>query len=73
MKTKDVAIRALKTFWQSGIAYVVATLSTQGIEVFEGEGVFFGLIIGAVAAGISASWNGVIQPVLDKYKGGAAV
>ena len=70
MNKKDVAIRALKTFWQSGIAYVVATLSTQGVEIFEGEGVFCGLLIGALAAGISASWNGVIQPVLDKCKGG---
>ena len=70
MKTKDVAIRALKTFWQSGIAYIVATLSTQGVEVFEREGVICGLLIGALAAGISASWNGVVQPVLDKYKGG---
>lgn len=26
---KDVAIRAMKTFWQSGVAYLVATFSTQ--------------------------------------------
>jgi hypothetical protein len=70
---KDVAIRAFKTFWQSGIAYVVATLSTQGVEVLESEGVICGLLIGALAAGISASWNGVIQPVLDKCKGGAII
>lgn len=69
---KDVAMRALKTFWQSGLAYIVATLSAQGVEVLEREGVIFGLTIGAMAAGISASWNGVIQPLLDKYKGGAA-
>jgi hypothetical protein len=71
--TKDVAMRALKTFWQSGIAYIVATLSTQGVEVFEREGVICGLLIGALAAGISASWNGVVQPILDKYKGGASI
>lgn len=69
--TKDVAMRALKTFWQSGIAYIVATLSTQGVEVFERDGVICGLLIGALAAGISASWNGVVQPMLDKYRGGA--
>jgi hypothetical protein len=28
------------------------------------------LFIGALAAGISASWNGAIQPVLDRLKGG---
>ena len=67
--TKDIAIRALKTFWQSAIAYLVASLS-QGVDLFEGE-VIGGLLIGALAAGISASWNGVVQPRLDKLKGGA--
>ena len=67
--TKDVAIRALKTFWQSAVAYLVATLSTQGVDLFERE-VIGGLLIGAMAAGISASWNGAVQPMLDKYKGG---
>jgi hypothetical protein len=57
--TKDVAIRALKTFWQSAIAYLVMSLS-QGIDLFEVE-VIGGLLIGALAAGISASWNGVVQ------------
>ena len=66
--TKDIAIRALKTFWQSAIAYLVAALST-GVDLFEGE-VISGLLIGALAAGISASWNGAIQPVLNRLKGG---
>lgn len=72
---KDVAIRAMKTFWQSAIAYLVATLSTQmsGVDVFDlhnVQSVFGGLLVGALAAGLSASWNGVVQPVLDRYKGG---
>ena len=67
--TKDVARRAVKTFWQSAIAYLVASLS-QGVDLFEGD-VIGGLLIGALAAGISASWNGVVQPRLDKLKGGA--
>lgn len=67
---KDIAVRALKTFWQSAVAYLVATLSTQGIEVFERDGVIGGLLIGALAAGISATWNSAFQPVLDKAKGG---
>ena len=66
--TKDVAIRALKTFWQSAIAYLVAALST-GVDLFEVE-VISGLLIGALAAGISASWNGAVQPVLNRLKGG---
>lgn len=66
--SKDIAVRALKTFWQSAVAYLVASLST-GVDLFEGE-VIGGLIIGALAAGLSASWNGVVQPKLDKLKGG---
>lgn len=66
--TKDVAMRAVKTFWQSAIAYLVASLS-QGVDLFEGE-VIGGLLIGALAAGISASWNGAVQPVLNRLKGG---
>ena len=66
---KDVAIRALKTFWQSAVAYLVAALSTQGVDLFERE-VIGGLLIGALAAGLSASWNGAVQPVLNKLKGG---
>lgn len=64
----DVLIRALKTFWQSAIAYLVASLG-QGIDLFEGE-LIGGLLLGALAAGISASWNGVVQPRLNKLKGG---
>ena len=67
--------RAAKTFWQSAIAYLVATFSTQmsGMDVFDlhdVQSVFGGLLIGALAAGLSASWNGVVQPILDKSKGG---
>lgn len=64
---KDVSIRALKTFWQAAVAYLVMSLG-QGVDLFEGE-VIGGLLIGALAAGISASWNGAIQPVLNKLKG----
>ena len=68
MPSKGIAIRALKTFWQSAIAYLVAALSA-GVDLFEGE-VIGGLLIGALAAGISASWNGAVQPVLNRLKGG---
>lgn len=71
---KDIATRAMKTFWQSAVAYLVATFSTQmsGVDVFDlhdVQSVFGGLLIGALAAGLSASWNGVVQPILDKSKG----
>lgn len=72
---KDIAIRAMKTFWQSSIAYLLATFSTQmgSVDVFDlhdVQSLFGSLLIGALAAGLSASWNGVVQPILDKYKGG---
>ena len=72
---QDVAVRAFKTFWQSSIAYLVTALGTQmaGVDVFDLnalKGVLVGLFIGALAAGLSASWNSVIQPILDKYKRG---
>lgn len=71
---RDIATRAMKTFWQSAVAYLVATFSTQmsGVDVFDlhdVQSVFGGLLIGALAAGLSASWNGVVQPILDKSKG----
>lgn len=71
---RDIATRAMKTFWQSAVAYLVATFSTQmsGVDVFDlhdVQSVFGGLLIGALAAGLSAAWNGVVQPILDKSKG----
>ena len=65
---KDVAIRALKTFWQAAVAYLVAVLST-GVDLFSVD-VIKGLLVGAFAAGLSATWNGVVQPLLNKWKGG---
>lgn len=61
---KDIVIRALKTFWQAAVAYLVASLG-QGVDLLEGE-VIGGLLIGALAAGLSAVWNGAV-----KVKGGA--
>ena len=71
---KDIAIRAMKTFWQSSLAYLLATFSTQmgSVDVFDlhdVQSVFGGILVGALAAGLSATWNGVVQPVLEKYKG----
>ena len=72
-KVKDVLIRATKTFWQAVVAYFATSFGTQiaGVDVLDFDAlknVAIGLIVGAVAAGLSASWNGVIQPALDKLK-----
>lgn len=71
---KDIAVRSAKTFWQSAAAYLIATFSTQmsGVDVFDlhdVQSVFGSLLIGALAAGLSATWNGVVQPILDKRGG----
>ena len=72
-KLKDVATRAFKTFWQATVAYFIATFSTQlaGVDAFDIDALknaFIGLLIGALSAGLSAAWNGVISPLLDKAK-----
>ena len=70
-KAKDVFIRALKTFWQSAAAYlflniqvIVDAIQTDlelgGFETLKSVGMTIGL--GALAAGLSALYNGVIAP-----------
>lgn len=70
---KDILIRALKTFWQGSFAYLIAAFGTQlgAIDPFSLNAlkeVGIGLLIGAIAAGLSAVWNGVVAPIIDKYK-----
>ena len=52
---------------------IIVSTQMTGVDVFDIEslkGVLGGLLIGALAAGLSASWNGTIQPVLNRLKGG---
>jgi hypothetical protein len=68
-KTKDVLIRALKTFWQAAVAYLLAdvTMLSAALTDFEtGYRVIVTLVVGAVAAGLSAVYNGIIKPLLPK-------
>ena len=72
-KLKDIATRAFKTFWQAMIAYLAATFGSQlaGVDVFDAsamKNVLISLLIGALSAGLSASLNCLIQPLLDKAK-----
>lgn len=72
-KIKDVVVRAFKTFCQATIAYLAATFGSQlaGVDVFNADAmknVIISLIIGALSAGLSATWNGVIQPILSNKK-----
>jgi len=63
MKTdwKDVGIRALKTFIQSFVGAMVTLLAAAGEP---GSAFTRSAIISALAAAVSAVWNGVINPAL---------
>lgn len=61
---KDVLIRAVKTFLQTAVSYLIAALG--GVDFFGGnlgETFWIGLALSTGAAGLSAAWNGVIQPI----------
>ncbi len=75
---KDVLIRSLKTFWQGAMAYLIATFGTQfgaidilSIEALKEVGI--SLLMGTIAAGLCATWNGVLAPILNKHKTNGAV
>ena len=60
---KDVAVRALKTFAEAFVAFVMAEVS--GAELFMmDKGMWIAVGISAAAAGISAVWNGMIEPAV---------
>ena len=60
---RDVAVRALKTFLEAAAAFVMAKVS--GAELFAMDGQMWQAIaISAMAAGLSAVWNGVIEPAI---------
>ena len=74
---KDVLVRAFRTFWQTGLAFIIINIGpivenvqeliTDGsLEVFGNLLLTIGL--GALSAGLSAAYNGVIRPLADKLK-----
>ena len=67
-KTYDVLVRALKTFWQAALASLavsmpaVVDLVPRGWEAV--KPLLSSALVGALAAGFSALYNGVIKPLL---------
>lgn len=60
---KDVTIRAAKTFAQTAAAAFLAGM--EGVDLFAAQYSFWGaLALSASAAGVSAVWNGLIEPVI---------
>ena len=65
--TKDILIRAGKTFWQAALAYLLAdaaVLQQALTDWSTGKQILLSLAVGAAAAGFSAVYNGVILPRL---------
>lgn len=56
---KDVGIRALKTFIQSFVGALITLFAAGEPDAFSQTA-----IISALAAAISAVWNGVVNPAL---------
>ncbi len=71
-KTKEILLRAGKTFWQAAISELIAHFTILG-EVLEGvpgwKSLLLSLGVGTVAAGLSAMWNGVLSPLLSNTAG----
>ena len=69
-KTKDVLIRALKTFWQAALGYLLAdaALLQAALTVPLKDSILATLLAGAAAAGFSAIYNGIIKPMLPKVE-----
>lgn len=66
---KDVGIRALKTFFQAALAYVLAAIGN--VDMFSGnvgKTFWVGLLISTLSAGASAAWNAVIKPAIVAWK-----
>ena len=69
-KLNALLLKAWKVFWQATIASLVITipeileLIPMGWAVL--KPVLFSAGIGAVASGVSACWDGVIEPMLEK-------
>lgn len=61
---KDVSIRALKTFAQTAVSYLITNLA--GVDFFGNlsDTFWVGLALSAGAAGLSAAWNGIIVPLI---------
>ena len=67
IQAKDVLIRALKTFWQAALASLAANFSILAEALMNEQAwkkVAISVAVGAIAAGLSAVYNGIIKPLL---------
>ena len=67
-RQKDILTRAARTFWQAMLAHLLAdsTVLQEALSGWSrGRQLMLTLFVGAVAAGLSAVYNGVIRPLLE--------
>lgn len=72
-RAKDIIIRALKTFWQAALGYIIVDINALLVGMADSnitEGMLKTLAIGAVAAGCSAVWNSVLSPLFSSKEKG---
>ena len=65
----EILERALKTFLQAAGAVVIANLTVLTTEIRDWsvwKHAAVPVFLGALAAGLSAAWNGVVSPWLKK-------
>jgi hypothetical protein len=71
-KLNDVLVRAGKTFWQAALASLVVAIPEIINLIPNGWDAVMPVLlsagVGALAAGLSAVWNGVVAPMLNKLK-----
>lgn len=71
-KFKDVVTRAFKTFWQTTLASIIFAMpqisATMGAGWEALKPVLISAGVGALAAGLSAAYNGVLKPLAEKLK-----
>ena len=62
MNYKDIAIRALKTFLQAFIPVMIAAFQVADLTDWDNlKTIAYSALISAVAAGLSAVWNFVLE------------
>ena len=65
---RDVWTRAVRTFWQAGLSYLLAdaALLREALENWSGaRHLLLSLAVGAVAAGFSAVYNAFVVPWME--------
>ena len=71
-QVKDILVRALKTFWQAGLASLCVAIPEIIELIPSGWNAIVPVLVsagvGALAGGLSAAYNGVLKPLLEKYK-----